>query len=121
VPDPSFPVTQLNGRVVVTTPAEIDIGNAGLLREALLAAAATGPLVIIVDMTRTEFCDSTGLHVLVRALKQANDDSSQLILVVRGSALRRILAVSGVGSMFRMYDSLDEAVGAAGCAKPASQ
>ena len=121
MPDLNFPVTQLAGRAIVTTPDDIDISNAGLLREALLAAAASLPPVVIVDMTGTEFCDSTGLNVLLRALNQATEDGRQLSLVVRASALRRILAVSGVGSMFQVYDSLDAAVDAAGSARLASQ
>jgi anti-sigma B factor antagonist len=113
VSDSSFPLTELGGQIVVTTPDEIDIGNAGLLREALLAAAAAGPAVIVVDMTDTEFCDSTGLNVLVRAQKQADEDGVQLRLVVRGAALLRILKVTGVGGMFEIYDSLDRAIEAA--------
>lgn len=98
---------------MVTTPDEIDIGNAGLLRAALLTAAADRQPVIVVDMTGTEFCDSTGLNVLVRALKQADDEGRQLRLAVQGTALQRILKVTGVGSMFQIYPSLDEALEAA--------
>jgi anti-anti-sigma factor len=113
VPDSSFPVTRSDGLAVVTTPDEIDINNAGLLREALLAAAAGGQSVVIVDMTATEFCDSTGLNVLVRALKQAEEADTQLTLVVCASALRRMLTVSGVGGLFLTHDTLAEAVDAA--------
>jgi anti-sigma B factor antagonist len=110
VSDARFPVTELAGLTVVTTPDEIDIGNAGQLREALLSAAASGRSVVIVDMSGTEFCDSTGLNVLLRARKQADEDGSQVRLVVGGSAVRRILTVSGVGSMFPVYDSLSQAL-----------
>jgi anti-sigma B factor antagonist len=112
VSDSAFLVTDLDGQAVVTTPDEIDIGNAGLLREALQGAAASGQPVVIVDMTGTEFCDSTGLNVLVRALKQADAEGSQLRLVVGGAALTRILNVTGVGSMFQIYQSLDQAMAA---------
>jgi anti-sigma B factor antagonist len=111
VPDSNFPVTRSDGLAVVTTPDEIDINNAGLLGEALLAAA--GQPVVIVDMTGTEFCDSTGLSVLVRALRQAEQTDAQLTLVVRAPGLRRMLTVSGLGSLFQTYDSLAQAVDAA--------
>jgi len=110
VPDISFSVTQRDGIVVVTTPDEIDIGNAWQLREALVSAAALALPVIVVDMTDTEYCDSTGLNVLVRGGKRATDDGGELRLVVGGAALQRILDVTGVGSMFRVYDSLDRAL-----------
>jgi anti-anti-sigma factor len=109
-----------DGLTVVTTPDEIDITNAGLLRDALLAAAAGGQPVVVVDMTGTEFCDSTGLNVLVRALRQAEQADIELLLVVRASALQRMLAVSGVGELFRTYGSLAEAVDAARAQRPAA-
>jgi anti-sigma B factor antagonist len=98
---------------VVATPEEIDISNAGLLRDALRCAIATGQPVIVVDMSGTEFCDSTGLNVLVRALGQAGDAGSELRLVVGGAGLRRILAVTGVVRMFRVYETLGQAFEAA--------
>jgi anti-anti-sigma factor len=120
VSDSSFPVTWSDGLTVVTTPDEIDITNAGLLREALLAAAAGGQPVVVVDMTGTEFCDSTGLNVLVRALRQAEQADAELVLVVRASALHRMLTVSGVGELFRTYGSLAEAVDAVRARRPAA-
>jgi anti-sigma B factor antagonist len=55
------------GVPVVATPEEIDITNAEALRSALLTAAANGHSVVVVDMTRTRFCDSSGLHTLLAA------------------------------------------------------
>ncbi|MGH3302832.1 MAG: STAS domain-containing protein [Streptosporangiaceae bacterium] len=115
--DPSFPVSVHDGLAVVTTPAEIDISNAGPLREALVSAAATGQRVIVVDMSGTEYCDSTGLNVLVRALAVADREGAELRLVMGGSGLQRIMTVTGVAGMFRIYDTLGEALelpGAAG-------
>ena len=112
MPDSPFPASEQPGVIVVTTPDEIDIGNAALLREAMLAAAQQQPRILVVDMTGTEFCDSTGLNVLVRAQKQAQQEGRELCLAVRGSALQRILAVSGVDGMFRIYDSLAGALDA---------
>ncbi len=119
--DSRFPVTSSEGLTVVTTPDEIDITNAGLFREALLAAAAGGQPVVVIDMAGTGFCDSTGLNVLVRALRQAEQTSTELLLVVRASALHRMLTVSGVGELFRIYGSLAEAVDAARFGRPAAQ
>ena len=63
----SFPVEMVGGVPVVAAPEEIDITNAGVLRTALLQAAAHGNGTLVVDMSRTQFCDSAGLNVLVRA------------------------------------------------------
>ena len=113
VPESAFPVRTTAGLVVITTPGEIDASNASLLRAALLAASASAHPVIVVDMTSTEFCDSTGLSVLVRAVRQADADGGQLRLVLRSPAVQRILSVTGVGKLFSIYASLDEAIQAA--------
>jgi anti-anti-sigma factor len=113
VSDASFPVSVRDGQAVVTTPEEIDISNAGLLREALVSAAATGQPVIVVDMSGTEFCDSTGLNVLVRALGRAQQAGGDLRLVMGGAGVRRVLTVTGVAGMFRIYETLGQALEAA--------
>lgn len=59
------------GVPVVAAPAEIDITNADGLRSALLKAAADGPSTLVVDMTQTQFCDSSGLHALIAAHKKS--------------------------------------------------
>ena len=60
---------------MVVTPEEIDITNADGLRAALLEAAARGPGRFVVDMSRTEFCDTAGIHALVAAHKRAEADA----------------------------------------------
>jgi anti-sigma B factor antagonist len=64
-------------------------------------------------MSGTEYCDSTGLNVLVRALEQADQDGAQLRLVMGGTALQRILTVTGVVGLFRIYETLGQALEAA--------
>jgi hypothetical protein len=48
----------INGVAVVSAPAEIDIANAEQLRTVLLDAGRRGMRRVVVDMTRTRFCDS---------------------------------------------------------------
>ena len=98
---------------MITTPEEIDIANAGLFREALRLATVSGQPVIVVDMSGTEFCDSTGLNVLVRALGQVADIGSELRLVLGGTGVRRVLTVTGVAGMFHVYETLGQALEAA--------
>lgn len=106
----NFPVSWAGDLAVVTAPEEIDMTNAASLRAALLSAAENDPPAIVVDLTATEFCDSTGLNVLVRAHKQLEQPGTELRLAVRAAAVNRILAVTGFAGMFRIYDSLADAL-----------
>jgi anti-anti-sigma factor len=67
MPRASFRVEMVSGVPVVGAPEEIDITNAAGLRAALLDATAHGNGMLVVDMSQTQFCDSAGLNVLVRA------------------------------------------------------
>jgi anti-anti-sigma factor len=67
IPNDRFPVEVFRGVPVVRAPEEIDITNAAGLRATLLESAAHGPGTFVLDMTRTQFCDTAGLHALVGA------------------------------------------------------
>jgi anti-sigma B factor antagonist len=108
--DGGFPVEMISGVPVVAAPEEIDITNAEELSSALLAAAAGGHGTLVADMTRTWFCDSSALHVLLTAHKRAQAEGGELLLVAPGAAVLRIFAVTGVDRMFRNFASLSAAL-----------
>jgi anti-sigma B factor antagonist len=113
MPDVRYRDTVINGVPVVATPAEIDITNADGLRVALFKAAATRPGTIVVDMTRTQFCDSSGLYTLIAAHKRARADDRELLLVLSGAAVLRVFAITGMDEVIPNFTSLDEALTAA--------
>jgi anti-anti-sigma factor len=105
-----FPVATISGLPVVSGPAEIDIANAGELRAALLAAAAQGHATIVVDLTETAFCDTSGLQVLVLAHRRAAAEGGELRLVVRSATLLRLFSLTGVDHVIPNFATLDQAV-----------
>ena len=110
MPDARFQVEMVNGVPVVAAPEEIDISNAGELRTALLESAAHGPGSFVVDLTRTQFCDTSGLHALVGARKRARAKGGDLLLVTAGAAVPRIFAITGLDQVFASFTSLEEAL-----------
>ena len=106
-------LSQVNGVPVVRAAVEVDATNAQDLRSAIVAALGTGAERLIVDMSETEFCDSTGLNVLVRAHKRLAEAGGELLLVATEPTLLRIFKVTGMDTMFHLFASLDEALVAA--------
>lgn len=104
-----FPIEMVAGVPVVTAPEEIDIVNVPELRSALLKAAADGSGTLVADMTRTRFCDSSGVHALVTAYKRAQDEGGELLLVVRSAEVLRILALTGIDQVIPNFESLEDA------------
>jgi anti-sigma B factor antagonist len=115
VPEISFPVEVVEGVPVVTAPEEIDIANAPGLQAALLEAARPelaepGRALVVVDMSRTRFCDSAGLNALVAADRQARADGGEVRLVVVGEGVARVVALTGVDRVIACYASLEDAL-----------
>ena len=118
MPDAGFSVELIRGVPVVATPEDVDINNAAGLRAALLQSAALGPGTLVVDMTRTQFCDTAGLHALVGAHRRAAVEGGAVVLAVSGQAVLRILALTGLDTLISSFTSLEEALALA--AGPAS-
>jgi anti-sigma B factor antagonist len=120
VPEISFPVEVVEGVPVVTAPEEIDLANAAGLQAALLEAARPelarpelaepGRALVVVDMSRTRFCDSAGLNALVGAARQARAEGGEVRLVVGGASVARIVALTGVDRVIPIYASLEDAL-----------
>jgi anti-sigma B factor antagonist len=111
MPDLRYPVKMVSGVPVVAAPAEIDINTADQLQKALLGSAAAGHATVVVDMTRTRFCDSAGLSVLARAHRQALADGGELRLVIPADgAVVRILTLTGLGRFIPSFGSVEEAL-----------
>jgi anti-anti-sigma factor len=108
--DRAYPLDFLKGLPVVTAPEEIDVTNADGLRAALLEAAARGHATLVADLTRTLFCDTAGLNVLVRAHKLAVAEGGELRLVIPSVPVLRAFAVTGVDRVIPHFATLDEAL-----------
>ena len=95
---------------IVTVPAEVDITNSAEVRESLLAAASQGVPVLIIDMSGTTFCDSTGVQAIVAAYQQAAATGTGLRLVA--APVLHILTVVGVDQLIPIYPDLEAALAA---------
>jgi anti-sigma B factor antagonist len=110
VDDGRYPFEMVDGVPVVAAPEEIDITNAPSLRSVMLEAAAHGNGTFVVDMTRTQFCDSSGLHALLAAHKRAQAEGGELLLVLATTAVLRVFALTGADRLIPNFSSLDEAL-----------
>ena len=110
MPDDRFPVEMVGDVPVVAAPDEIDITNAEALRSALLKAAANGNRTLVVDMTRTQFCDSSGLHTLIAAHKRAEAEGREVLLVIPSPAVLRVFALTGMDKVIPNVTSLPQAL-----------
>ena len=69
------------------------------------------PVQIVVDMSGVDFCDSTGMNVLLAAHRRAREQGGDLELAAPRPAVKKILQVTGLESVFTVHDDPAEAVG----------
>ena len=103
-----------DGVTVVAVRGEVDFGSAPRLRELLVSTAMEGNRNVVVDLRAVEFLDSTGLGVLVGALKRYRTLGGDLHLVISTSRIRSVFELTGLTTAFPIHDTVGSAVEAAG-------
>jgi anti-anti-sigma factor len=96
--------------VRVVMPSEIDLSNAPSIGQEILMLLNAGADPVILDFTRTRFCDSQGVSIIVRAIVRARGLHARLVLVMpEGSGPHRVLDIYGLSRFLPTAPSLDEA------------
>jgi anti-sigma B factor antagonist len=106
-----YPVLWIGQVAVVTLPVEIDVTNAGAIREELLAVLNQSAALLVADMSKTNFCDSSGVSALVHAFRRATASGSAMRFVVSTPAVQRVLSITGVDRLVDVYPSVAAALG----------
>ena len=80
---------------------ELDGASAGSLHTTLKRSLTGQPHQLVVDVSRLDFCDSSGLAVLVQARNRL-PDTSQMILHGASNRLRQLLRITGLDTTFTL-------------------
>ena len=100
------------GHAVVTATGELDLYTAPRLQNALAGLLRDQPGHVVVDMSGIDFCDSTGMNVLLSAHKRLKERGGTLELAAPRPAVKRILQVTGLDSVFTVTDAVPAALDA---------
>lgn len=105
-------VSKQGEHAVVDVKGEIDVYTAPKLREGLVELVAEGSYNIVVNLEGVDFLDSTGLGVLVGALKRVKAHDGSLALVCTQDKLLKIFQITGLTRVFSIHSSVAGATGA---------
>jgi anti-sigma B factor antagonist len=87
----------------------VDLFTAPKLRDHIVALVDQDERRIIVNLEDVEFMDSTGLGVLVGALKRLKEKDGHLALVCPQGSVLRVLTVTGLNKVFAIHETVGEA------------
>lgn len=103
--------SRANGdRTVVAVTGEIDVYTAPVLREELASLIDGQHTDLVVDLTAVRFMDSTGLGVLVGALKKVRTLGGELQLVIDQDKILKVFRITALTQVFTIHSSLDDAL-----------
>lgn len=103
-------VRQHGSSAVVTPSGELDHHTADLLSGELDRCLEAGNSRLVVDCSELEFCDSTGLNVLLNARLKAEADGGGVHLVGMRPAVARVFEITGAEAVFAIHETLDQAL-----------
>jgi anti-sigma B factor antagonist len=104
-------VSKVDSYAVVDVKGEIDVYTAPKLREKLIELVSEGSYDVVVNLEGVDFLDSTGLGVLVGALKRVKAHDGSLALVCTQDKILKIFKITGLTKVFPIHSSVDEAIG----------
>lgn len=67
---------------------------------------------VIIDLSKVDFVDSSGLGVLLSCLRHANDASQRLALVGLADSVAALFELVRMHRLFKIYDTVDDALSA---------
>jgi anti-anti-sigma factor len=94
-------LSQEEDRIVLALDGELDMASAPLLQSAVEGTESAAKPLLVLDLHRLEFIDSTGLRIILSARKRCGE-RGQEFAVTRGSQqVERLLSVTGMTSHLR--------------------
>ncbi len=97
-------VLGINGRLDTTTYSALEAR--------LMELIDGGQDRILVDCARMDYISSSGLRILLMALKKINAAKGKFVLCGLQENIREIFEISGFTSIFEIHASREEALGA---------
>jgi len=81
---------------------ELDLASAPELEARIERLCVDGASVVVLDLSKLAFMDSTGLHAILAATKRCAQDGLELMLAGATGAVQRLFELTGVRSSDRL-------------------
>ncbi|GAA2246293.1 anti-sigma factor antagonist [Streptomyces ruber] len=98
------------GPVVLSVAGELDHYTAPSLTQAVGEVPFGPDTDVVLDLSGMEYCDSTGLTVIITAYHRAESAGSSFAVAGLLPAMDRVFRVVGLDQVFTLFGSAEEAV-----------
>lgn len=95
---------------IIAAEGEVHVSTANAVSEAIGAALADGRTAIVLDLTDVGFIDSTGLSVLLNALRRITRARGRLALVCTSPTVLRLFTITKLDTTFDIVATREDAL-----------
>jgi anti-sigma B factor antagonist len=93
-----------DGLVHVALRGELDLSTVGKVQDELDRIEASSPRVVLLDLSKLTFLDSTGLRCLVTADERARESGRRVVIVRGPEAVQRVFSITRLEERLEMVD-----------------
>jgi anti-sigma B factor antagonist len=93
-----------DGRLHVALKGELDLSTVGRVQDELERVESARPPVLVLDLSRLSFLDSTGLRCLLGAAERAREHGRRLVIVRGSNAVQRVFSITGLDERLEIVD-----------------
>jgi len=103
---------RIQDEIVILEPKGKIMGgpDASLLHDKLHEYIEQNKTKVIVDLSKVDWMNSTGLGILISGLTTIRNNNGELKLANLTKKVQSLLTITKLVSVFEAYDSLDEAI-----------
>lgn len=95
---------------VLSLEGEIDLHVSPEVAEELRAIVAKKPKVLVVDLGKVTYMDSSGLAVLIEAMQKVQEYGGQFALAKMQEGVQHIFEIARLDQVFRIFPDVDSAL-----------
>ena len=93
-----------DGLIHLALTGELDLSTVGKVQEELRRVEASGPPVLVLDLSKLTFLDSTGLRCLVTADERGREAGRRVVIVRGPDPVQRVFAITRLEERLEMVD-----------------
>lgn len=106
-----------DGLRVIAVRGELDLSTAADLEAPLEEAIAAGDAAVLIDLSKCEFIDSTGIALIVRAWQRLDADADgegngRVAVCCANDQVRRVLEITGLELSIPLHETRERALAA---------
>jgi len=98
-----------NHTLIQVLAKKLDTSIAPAFKSELVMIAGNGEKNMIIDLSNTEYCDSSGLSSILVANRLCKNAKGQFILSGLQNAVERLITISQLDSVLTIADNLEKA------------